>query len=86
MTKRFVFVFSLNGDVPAVRAAAPAHREYWTGAGVDYVAGHFTDRSGGLLSFAAGDLAAANAIVARDPFVVRGLVREQWMTEWKAAV
>jgi len=82
MSKRFVFVFSLNGDVTAVRAAVPAHVEYWTRANVDYLGGRFGDRTGGLLTFGASDLQAASAIIARDPFVQRGLVGEHWTTEW----
>jgi len=82
MSKRFVFVFSLSGNVEAVRATLPAHVDYWTRADVGYASGRFADRSGGLLSFRASDLAAADALVAGDPFVLRGLVRDRWTAEW----
>jgi uncharacterized protein YciI len=83
MTRLFVFFYTMRNDVPGIREAVPEHVAYWRGARLDeYRGGPFADRSGGLITFRATDAAEACAIVERDPFVRRGLLRERWTKEW----
>jgi uncharacterized protein YciI len=80
--KRFVY-FYLNRASPEMRRVVPAHVQYWKGASLaDYVGGPFADRTGGLISFSAPDLAAANGVVADDPFTQEDLISEGWLKEW----
>jgi uncharacterized protein YciI len=85
MMKRFVFCYTMTDAVHRIRDTVPAHVAYWERASLEhYRGGPFADRSGGLITFGAADLAAASAIVERDPFVLQGLVRDQWVKEWLA--
>jgi uncharacterized protein YciI len=83
MTAQFVFFYLMRESAPELRDAVPAHVAYWRGTGLDgYLGGPFADRSGGLITFRAADARAASAIVERDPFVLRGLLRERYVKEW----
>jgi uncharacterized protein YciI len=83
MTRQFAFFYLMRDDAPGIREAVPEHVAYWKGARLDgYRGGPFADRSGGLITFRAADLEEASAIVGRDPFVRRGLLRERWTKEW----
>lgn len=83
MPKQFVF-FYLMADRPAsIREAVPAHVAYWRGGGVErYAGGPFADRSGGLITFMARDLAEAVRIIDADPFVAGDLLESRWIKEW----
>jgi uncharacterized protein YciI len=81
--KDFVFFYLMRENAPEIREAVPAHVAHWKGARLEgYRGGPFADRSGGLITFRAGSLAAATAIVEQDPFVVRGLLRDRTTKEW----
>jgi uncharacterized protein YciI len=83
MTKQFVFIYTMRENAPEIREVVPAHVAYWKGAALEgYRGGPFADRSGGLITFRAADLQAATAIVEKDPFVVRGLLRDRSTKEW----
>ena len=83
MAGQFVFFYTMREDAPEIRDAVPAHVAYWKGASLEgYRGGPFADRSGGLITFRAVDLEEASAIVERDPFVRRGLLRERSTKEW----
>jgi uncharacterized protein YciI len=83
--KRFIFLYTMGDDVAAIRQAVAAHVAYWEGARLDgYLGGPFADRSGGAITFNAGDLEQAAALAAGDPFHVQGLLREHQVREWLA--
>jgi uncharacterized protein YciI len=83
MTMHFAFCYTMSDDVQRIRETVAAHVGYWETAGLaNYAGGPFSDRSGGLITFDAAGLHAAAEIVARDPFVVHGLVRDHWVKEW----
>jgi uncharacterized protein YciI len=80
---RFLY-FYLMRDAPArVRAAAPKHAAYWRQLQLGgYLGGPFADRSGGLITFEAESGAAAQALVANDPFLGEDLLEHHWVKEW----
>jgi uncharacterized protein YciI len=81
--KRFVYFYFNRDDPPRIRQCVPAHVEYWRSANLKgYEGGPFTDRSGGLISFAAASLDEATALILADPFVVENLVSQSWIKEW----
>jgi uncharacterized protein len=68
-----------TGSQDKVAALRPAHREYVTqllAEGRLVAGGPFTDGSGALFIYETESLAAAEAIVAADPYQVGGRVRE----------
>lgn len=83
MTRQFVFFYTMRENAPEIREVVPAHVAYWKGAALEgYRGGPFADRSGGLITFRAADLRAATDVTEKDPFVLRGLLREKWTKEW----
>jgi hypothetical protein len=83
---RIAYLYWMKDDPDRVRTIAPQHASYWRDLGLPgYVGGPFADRSGGLITFEAGSLEAAERIVAADPFVREELldssVLKQWMPE-----
>lgn len=85
METRFVFCYQMIDDAARIGEAVPGHIAYWEGAALDrYLGGPFTDRSGGLITFAATDLEHAERVVRQDPFVRESLVRDWWIKEWLA--
>ena len=66
-----------------LKTVIPAQIKYWEEhAAVNFTGGPFKDRSGGMISFTAADLAAAENICKGDPFVKEGMVKEYWVREW----
>ena len=66
-----------------VHAAVPQHVAHWKGLGLtDYLGGPFEDRTGGLITFRANDLAEAQRAVETDPFVTDGLVSSYLLKKW----
>jgi len=45
--------------------------------------GPFSDFSGGLISFQAENQNKAQGLVSGDPFVVKELLKNTWIKEWK---
>ena len=81
--RHFVY-FYFNRHAPQrTEEVVPAHVEYWRTANLkEYLGGPFTDRSGGLISFAASSLEEATNIVLQDPFIRADLVTQRWIKEW----
>jgi uncharacterized protein YciI len=80
---RFLYFYLMTGASDRIRAAAPKHADYWRQLGLpDYLGGPFEDRSGGLITFSAVDVAHAGQLVADDPFVREGLLEHFWVKEW----
>jgi uncharacterized protein YciI len=84
MAKRFIFFYTMGADPARIRDTAAAHVAYWADAALsNYAGGPFADRSGGLITFDADDLAQAAAMVEGDPFLAEGLLRDHWLKEWQ---
>lgn len=80
---RYAFFYLMNDAQQMIREAVPRHVAYWNGLGLpDYAGGPFADRSGGLITFSAPSQADAESIVAKDPFVIEGLIATQWLKQW----
>jgi uncharacterized protein YciI len=69
---RFSYFYFMKEDPERVRAVAPQHVAHWRGLGLrEYVGGPFADKSGGLITFEAPSVEAAERHVGNDPFVRR---------------
>jgi uncharacterized protein YciI len=81
--RRFLYFYFNRNEPEKVRAAVPAHVQYWKAANlIGYMGGPFADRTGGLISFVASSLEEAENIIRRDPFVVEDLLERKWIKEW----
>ena len=81
--QRFAYFYLMQDDQDRVRTIAPGHASYWRELGLArYLGGPFEDRTGGLITFAADDLADAQRVVREDPFVREGLLEVQWLKRW----
>jgi uncharacterized protein YciI len=80
---RIVYFYRMVDDPDRVRTVAPQHAACWRDLGLPgYMGGPFADRSGGLITFEADSLEAADSVVAADPFV-RGELLESWaVRQW----
>jgi uncharacterized protein YciI len=66
-----------------IQNIVPAHVDYWKSKKLDdYQGGPFSDRSGGLITFAAENLERANEIIKNDPFILNDLIDQNWIKEW----
>lgn len=62
-------------DDDRVRTVAPEHAAYWRALELPgYEGGPFAGRSGGLITFEADSVEAAEGVIAADPFVREGLL------------
>lgn len=83
MEKIFVFCYVMKFEPARLKTLIPAQIEYWQKfAPENFTGGPFKDRSGGMLSFSAADMAQAEEICKNDPFVKSGIVDEYWVREW----
>jgi len=80
---RFLYFYLMRDGPDRVRAAAPEHASYWRELRLrGYLGGPFADRSGGLITFEAESGAAAEALVANDPFLREQVLERHWVKEW----
>ena len=80
---RFLYFYLMRDAPDRVRAAAPKPAAYWRQLHLNgYRGGPFADRSGGLITFEAQSGAAAQALVANDPFLREDLLERHWVKEW----
>jgi len=80
---RFLYFYLMRDGHDRVRAAAPKYASYWRELRLrGYLGGPFADRSGGLITFEAESGAAAEALVANDPFLREHLLERHWVKEW----
>jgi uncharacterized protein YciI len=81
---RFAYFYFMKNEPDGIRRVAPEHAAYWRTQDLDdYKGGPFGDRSGGLITFEASDLAAAEHLVANDPFRLADLLADKWLKEWQ---
>jgi uncharacterized protein YciI len=82
-TRRFVYFYFNRNEPEKVRQVVPAHVGYWKTADLqEYRGGPFSDRTGGLITFAASSTEEATEIVLQDPFILEDLIAEKWIKEW----
>ena len=80
---RFVYFYFNRNEPEKIRQVVPAHVQYWKTANLQgYLGGPFSDRTGGLISFAASSLEEATTIIQEDPFVLEELIAQKWIKEW----
>ena len=79
---RFLYFYLMRDAPERVRAVAPKHAAHWRQLHLGgYLGGPFADRSGGLITFEAESGAAAQALVAEDPFVGEDLLERHWVKQ-----
>jgi uncharacterized protein YciI len=82
-TRHFVYFYFNRNEPEKIRPVIPAHVGYWKTANLkEYKGGPFSDRTGGLITFAASSIEEATEIVLRDPFILEDLIAEKWIKEW----
>jgi uncharacterized protein len=75
---KYTVMLERTADVEAFRRVVPEHVAYMEELhrrGVLIAGGPFRDGLGGMLLIEANDEAAAHAIAAADPFIIRGVER-----------
>jgi len=81
--KRFVYFYLNRNEPEKIQQVVPGHVEYWKTSNLEgYLGGPFSDRTGGLISFAASSIQEAKEFILGDPFVVEDLIAEKWIKEW----
>ncbi len=74
------------GEVETVLRLRPSHRAYMAeilAQGRLFAAGPFEDGTGALFIYEVDDLAAAEAIVAADPYSTGGAVKDHELKPWR---
>jgi len=81
--KLFVFMYLFTEDLEKIRKTLGSHVKYWRNLELShYQNGPFTDKSGGLIIFSADGLDRARDIIASDPLLPAGALRQYWLKEW----
>lgn len=81
--KKYVFIYFLEGNIDIIRNSLGQHILYWKNLKLEYYAnGPFADKTGGLIIFSADSPEKAGNIVAADPLVRAGAVKQYWLKEW----
>lgn len=84
----FILTYGYN-DTPLRGERRPDHLEHLAKMKADgslLLAGPLADLSGGIIVFAAADLAAAQAIVEQDPYTRLDVTKDRTLREWKITV
>jgi uncharacterized protein YciI len=80
---RIAYLYLMKDDPERVRTVAPQHAAYWRDLALPgYLGGPFADRSGGLITFEAASLEAAERIIATDAFVRQQLLESSIVRQW----
>lgn len=87
----FAVTYAYSADTAALDEHRPAHREFLRGLaerGVLLVSGPYAagEPAGALLLFRGDSKDELLALLAEDPFQVRGLVEETAATEWQVVL
>lgn len=84
MEKRFVYLFLLKNSGDKNDEKIKQHINYWANNNLDgYLGGLFADKSGGLITFEAGDMDEAARYIENDPIRKEDLIGEKWLKEWE---
>ena len=82
-TRRFVYFYFNRNEPEKIRQVVQANVGYWKSANLkEYRGGPFSDRTGGLITFAASSIEEGTEIVLQDPFILEDLIAEKWIKEW----
>ena len=83
--KTFVFFyFMIEEKNDSIAEHVPDHKTYCQNQNLpNYKGGSFSDFSGGLISFQAVSQNKAEELVSGDPFVLKELLKNMWIKEWK---
>jgi uncharacterized protein YciI len=84
----FIYTYGYN-DTPLRAERRPdhmAHLAQLESSGSVVLAGPLADLSGGIIVFAADDLAAAEALVGQDPYTQHDVTTDRQLREWKITV
>ncbi len=85
MNDLYVFFYFMKREPEKIGATVPDHIAYWKALNADgYKGGAFGDKSGGLITFEADSLEAAEKIVENDPFILQELLADKWIKKWDA--
>jgi len=83
MSSRFAYFYFVKNEPKKIGGSVGSHVAYWKELElIGYTGAPFADKSGGLITFKAEDLAEAEKIVSDDPFVRGGLIERKWIKEW----
>jgi uncharacterized protein YciI len=77
---------SYIGDAKKVASVRPAHRAFMSNLGEQgrlVAGGPLTDGSGAIFIYEADNLDAAEAIFAKDPYTLAGVVASHTMQAWE---
>jgi uncharacterized protein YciI len=84
VSPRFAYFYLMKDEPTRVRAAVSRHVSHWRRVRLaGYLGGPFEDKTGGLITFEAGDISAAREAVHGDPFAQDGLLDSSWLKEWR---
>jgi uncharacterized protein len=80
---RIAYLYWMKDDADRVSMVVPEHAAHWRDlAPPGYLGGPFADRSGGLITFEADSLQAAERIIAADPFVLQDVLESSAVKHW----
>jgi uncharacterized protein YciI len=81
--KKYIYFYFIKRDVGEIQNIIPSHVNYWKSKKLDhYQGGPFSDRTGGLITFAAENREKANDIIENDPFIINDAIDKKWIKEW----
>jgi uncharacterized protein YciI len=86
---KYAAVIEYIQDREKIQSIRPAHRQYLTGllqSGKLAAAGPFTDDSGALIIYEAGDPEEAEALVRGDPFCANGVFVRWQLRPWNTVM
>ena len=71
-------------EVNEIQKIVQEHIKYWhDNKPENYSGGPISDRSGGMILFAADTIKTAKKSAMADPFVLNDLVENKWIKEWQ---
>ena len=83
--KTFVFFYLMNErQSKSIAETASEHAKYWQNQNpLNYKGGPFSDFTGGLITFQAENQGEAEKLISDDPFVIKELLKNRWIKEWR---
>ena len=84
----FIYTYGYN-ETPLRAERRPDHMAHLAKleeSGSVVLAGPLADLTGGIIVFAADDLATAEALVERDPYTQHEVTKDRQLQEWKITV
>ena len=85
----FTAILTYGDDVERRQEVRPTHREYLRDLleqGKLVQSGPFTDDSGALIIYEAGDISEAQTLLTNDPFALNGVIVAADLKEWNVVM